>query len=185
MKKKGILTILGVAVLVFFLLLTTVSAVLGVPCWFIFRNIKTLQIAEPPSLIIDIYPETPVNIGQTITITVTNSSTGLPVENATVYISKDNYQFEKYTDTNGKTNFEFIGDVMVVYADAPDIKASDYSAIPKTPVGWVQNYQTSMISAAFGGLISALATFLFQRSTTKKIKINNSKPKSKISRKKK
>lgn len=170
MKKNGLLTFIGVAVCIFLLVLVLLTQALGVPFWYIF-HLKKLQIIDNPYLVVEVSPASPLNIGEKVTVTVTNSSTNLPVENATVHITKDSINFEKYTDSNGKASFEFLGEVMVVYAEGTDINRSDYSAIPKAPDLWVRNYQISLVSAfasaIVGGLVGAFATTLLQRKTKK------------------
>ena len=51
-----------------------------VPTWWVFRNVKLLDIATPSQLILEVSPKTPHNIGEEITATVTNSSSQLPVQ---------------------------------------------------------------------------------------------------------
>ena len=174
MNKKRIGLTLLTALTIFIVLSYAFTLILGVPLWWAF-NIKKLEIASLPSLEIQVSPETPVNIGEKITVIVTNSSSGLPVENATVYIAKDSMRFEKYTDSTGKAVFEYLGEVTVVCADKDVINPSDYVATPKSPELWVRNYQAAMISAAFGGLVSGFATFMFQRNKSPQVKRHRGK----------
>jgi hypothetical protein len=172
MKQKRLLITFVVVLSVFFLLLVLITQVLGVPLWYVF-GIKKLQIADNPYLLMQVSPESPSNIGERITVTITNSSSGLPVVNVTVHITKDSMNFDKYTDFDGKVTFDYLGEVTVVSATKDGILSSDFSAIPKAPEGWVRNYQASIISAAFGSLLSGLITFMIQRKTAKNTTIRS------------
>jgi hypothetical protein len=172
-KKK-----LGVVVAVFFLIgamfFPVVLYIQGVPIWWVFRNVKSLEIATPSQLIIEVSPKAPHNIGEEITATVTNSSSQLPVQGAEVDVTKDGTTQKVYTDANGIATFQYLGEVTVVLAQMDEIKSSDYVAIPNAPDAYVQGQNNAIISAVLpttlGPLFTVLFTYLLQGRKTTKIK---------------
>ncbi len=90
-----------------------------------------------------------------ITVTVTNSSSQLPVEGAEVLVSKDGtYITTLYTDSEGEAFFDFFGEVTIVVAQKTGIDSSTPVAIPKAPAKWVRDIFISLGIAMVGGFVS-------------------------------
>ena len=171
MNKKN----LGVFVLVFLLVGTTVGAILfvgtlqyqNVPIWWVFRNLKSLQLATPAELILKVSPETPHNIGEEITATVTNSSSKLPVQGAEVVITKDDIKEKSFTNADGIATFQYLGEVTIVKVQMEGINPSGYVAIPHSPDTYVQGTNNAIINGVISGSLSSippiLAMYFIQR----------------------
>jgi hypothetical protein len=163
MKKKSLATLLGIFVLVFFVIFISVTQILAVPLWWIFGFMKSLSTVELPKLLVKVSPEAPLNIGEKITVTVTNSSSQLPVEDAEISITKDGIHATVYTDSRGQALFEYFGEVTVITAQKTGIESSYPIAIPKTPDIWVRNAFVAIGGAVVGGLVSGFSTHVLQQ----------------------
>lgn len=170
MKKKSLATLLGVFVLVFFVLFISVTQILAVPLWWIFGFTKSLSTGELPKLLVKVSPETPLNIGEKITVNVTNSLSQLPVEDAEVSIMKDGIHVSVYTDSRGQALFEYFGEVTVIVAQKTGIESSYPIAIPKTPDIWVRNAFVAIGGAIVGGLVSGFSTHMLRGTVIRKRK---------------
>lgn len=181
--QKRKLEVIGIILVVFmaigFVAFLGITQVVGVPLWWTFRNLREMSVIGLPKLLIEVSPEAPMSIGDRITVTVTNSSSKLPVQHAEVDVSKDNMSFKFYTDSNGQTTFEYLGEVTVVQAQMDGIDPSSPVALPKVPDAWVRGTYISIIGGAIiSGFFSALFTVMFQRTLSKKPKVSrNSKKK--------
>lgn len=177
MQKKSLATRLLVFLLIFFIVFIGVTQILGVPLWWIFGFLKPFSIGPPPSkLLVSISPETPLSIGEMMTVTVTNSSSQLPVEDAEVSVMKDGMQINLSTDSQGKASFEYFGAITVIVAKKTGIESSTPVAIPKIPDIWVINVGVSFASAVVSGIVGAFAIHVFQqrrKKTTRKPKRKN------------
>ena len=171
MNKKKIAIILGVFIAVTFISFLGVTQVVGVPLWWIFSGFREMSSIAIPKLLIKVSPESPINIGERITVTVTNSSSKLPVENAEVDVTHDSMSFNYYTDFNGQTTFEYLGEVTVVQAQMNGIDPSQHVALPKVPDVWVRGIYEAVGGAVASGFFSALFTFLFMKRQPKTTKI--------------
>lgn len=118
-------------------------------------------------------PETPQNIGEEITATVTNSSNLLPVQGAEVDITKDGNSEKVFTDANGIATFQYLGEVTVIKVQMDGINPSGYVAIPHSPDTYVQGQNNAIINGVISGSLSSippiLVTYFVQRGKTTKI----------------
>jgi len=106
-----------------------------------------------------------------ITVTVTNSSSQLPVEGAEVSVLKDGMELTLFTDSQGQAFFEYFGEVTVVMAQKTGIDHSRPVTVPKTPDIWIRNAFLSLGIAVIGGFVSGVSTYILQQrkgKTTKK-----------------
>jgi len=168
MNKKRLTTFLIIFILVFFIIFVLITQILAVPLWWIFGFLHPLSVVGPSKLLVKVSPETPLNIGEKITVTVMNSSNQLPVEDAKVSAVKDSMNITIYTDSNGQASFEYFGEVTVIVAQKAGIDSSDPIAIPKTPDIWVTNTLISFGSAIFGSLITVFGTYIIQKRTARR-----------------
>jgi len=163
MRKKDVATIVLVFILVFFIIFIGITQILGVPLWWIFGWMIPLSIVQPPKLVVEVYPDTPLKIGEMITVTVTNSSSKLPVEGAEVSVMKDGISITLYTDPQGKAYFEYFGEVTIIIAQQAGINPSTPVSIPKLPDGWIRNTLLSLGIAVVGGVVSGFTTRLLKQ----------------------
>ncbi len=181
MQKKT-LEIIGIILVVFvavgFVSFLGITQIVGVPLWWTFRNIHEMSVIGLTKLLIEVAPEAPMNIGDEITVTVTNSSSKLPVQDAEVDVIKDSMSFKFYTDSNGQATFEYLGEVTVVQAQMDGINPSQPVAIPKVPDTWVRETYISLIGGGvISGFFSALFGFMFERTLSKKHKVTRTSKK--------
>ena len=179
MQKKTLGTFLLIFLLVSFAVFIVITQILGVPLWWIFGFIIPLSTVQKPRLLVSVSPATPLTIGEMITVTVTNSSSQLPVEDAEVLVRKDGtYITTQYTDSEGQVFFEFFGEVTIVVAQKTGIDSSMLTAIPKAPALWVR---ATLISVGIGvvtGVVSGFTRYMLQkRETTRKTKTRKTKTK--------
>ena len=163
MQKKDIATFLLIFLLIHSIVFISLTQILGVPLWWIIKFFPLMNIAPPPKLLVIVSPQSPMSIGKTITVTVTNSSSQLPVEDAEVSVMKDGMHIILYTDSQGQASFEYFGAITVVRAKKTGIEPSTPVAIPKMPDAWVMNILVSFGSAAVGGVIGAFAMHMLQQ----------------------
>lgn len=161
--RKNLLMVVSVSLLVFFLLFVSATQVLGVPFWWIFGFLKPLSVIQLPKLQVAVSPETPMNIGEIIIVTVTNSSDKLPVEDAEISVMKDGISVTLFTEANGQASFEYFGEVTVIVAQKTGIESSTPISIPKLPDAWVRSTVVSLISAIVGGFVGGVISYLFQQ----------------------
>lgn len=163
MQKKTLTTVFLIFFSVSFVMFIGVTQIFGVPLWWIFSSLP-MSIVQKPRLLVSVSPETPLTIGEMITVTVTNSSSQLPVEDAEVSVMKDGtYITTLYTDSTGQAFFEYFGEVTVVIASKTGIDSSMLISIPKGPVAWVRNTLLSLGIAVVGGFISGFTGYMFQK----------------------
>lgn len=172
-EKKTLGIMLSVIIIISFAVFLGVTQVIGVPLWWIFSGVVELSGVGPPRLLIEVSPESPMNIGDKITATVTNSSSKLPVENAEVDVIHDSMNFKYYTDSNGQVVFEYLGEVTVAQAQMNGIGSSQYVALPKVPDVWVRGIYGAIGGAVASGFFGALFMFLFQKRQSKTTKIRS------------
>src|SRR4030043_90543 len=93
-------------IVVFFLVFIILTQVLGIPIWWVFRNIVSLSgMSTISKFDVTVNPEVPTTINENIVVTVLNMSSKIPVENATVSVYKDSgFISDYYTDSYGKTS---------------------------------------------------------------------------------
>ena len=163
MQRKNVLTFFLVFLSVSFVAFIGISQILGIPLWWIFGFLKLGSIIPTPKLLVSISPDTPLSIGEMITVTVTNSSSQLPVEDAEISVSKDGMHITLYTDSQGQASFEYFGAITVVVAKKTGIESSTPVAIPKIPDAWVMKTVISLGSAVVGNVVGAFAVHLFQQ----------------------
>lgn len=139
-----------------------------------------MSTVTTPRLLVTVSPETPLSIGEMLTVTVTNSSSRLPVQDAEVSVMKNGMKITLFTDFQGQAFFEYFGEVTVVVAQKTGIDSSRPVAIPKAPDIWVRNTFLSLGIAVVGGFVSGLSTYILQQrkgKTTKKRVTRKSKRK--------
>jgi len=178
MQKKNLVTFLLIFLLVFFVVFIGITQILGIPLWWIFGFLKPLSIIPQPKLLVTVSPETPLSVGERITVTVTNSSSQLPVNEAEVLLKKDGMEITLHTDSEGQAFFEYFGEVTVIIAQKTGIDSSTPIAIPKLPDAWVRGALISLGSAVVGGLVSGYGTHIFRErkgKTTKQDKKTKTK----------
>lgn len=164
MEKKRLLTILSVALLVSFTMFIVATQISEVPLWWIFSGLKLLSTSpQLPKLVAKVSPETPLSIGERVTVTVTNSSSQSPVEGAEVSVIKDGMNISLKTDSNGQAFFEYFGEVSVVSAHKNGIDPSDPIAIPKMPDKWVRDTFGSLAIGVISGIVSGGTAYMLQR----------------------
>ena len=162
MKKKSLATLLGIFVLVFFVIFISVTQILAVPLWWIF-GFMSLSTVELPKLLVKVSPEAPLNIGEKITVTVTNSSSQLPVEDAEVSIMKDGTNITViHTDSRGQAVCDYLGEVTIIVVQKTGFDSSYPIPIPKIPDTWVRSLLISVGSAIVGGLITVFGTYMLR-----------------------
>lgn len=167
MDKKRLVTVLTVFLLVSIAMFFIVTQVFGVPLWWIIRNIFPLSSVQPSKLLVTITPQTPSRIGDTVTVTVVNSSSRLPVEGAKVSLMKDGrHIFDYYTDSKGQAFVEYLGEVTCVKVSMTGFD-SIIEAIPNAPSRWVRDTYGSLGIAVVGGFVSGLTTYMFQKGKKK------------------
>ena len=180
MQKKNLVTVLSVFLLVSFVVFLGITQILGIPFWWTFGFIYSMSTVTAPRLLVTVSPETPLSIGEMITVTVTNSSSRLPVQDAEVSVMKNGMKITLFTDSQGQAFFEYFGEVTVVVARKTGIDSSRPVAIPKAPDIWVRNTFLSLGIAVVGGFVSGLSTYILQQrkgKTTKKRVTRKSKRK--------
>jgi len=180
MQKKNLVTFLSVFLSVSSIVFIGITQILGIPFWWIFGSIYSGSIVTTPRLLVTVSPETPLSIGETITVAVTNSSSRLPVQNAEVSVMKNGMKITLSTDSQGQVFFEYFGEVTVVTAQKTGIDPSRPIAIPKTPDIWIRNAFLSLGIAILGGFVSGFSTYILQqrkRKTPKKKTTRKSKRK--------
>lgn len=170
MQKKNIIVFLSVFIAVSFILFIVITQILGVPLWWIFRLFPLSGTQLQPKLIVKVSPETPLIIGENITVTVTNSSSQLSVEDAEVTVQKDGMEVTLHTDSNGQAVFEYFGEVTVVTAQKVGFESSMPIAIPKEPEIWIREALVSLLgSGVLSGIASGFITYkLGKRKITRK-----------------
>lgn len=155
------LYVLAIFFLVFFILFIAIVSALGVPLWWI--TPKQLAIAGPPSLIVQISPQTPKNFNDQITVTVTNSSDQLPVNGARVLVMTQGMStITLCTNSTGQVIFPYTEKITVIQSSYSEINSNPI-AVPEKPTAWVNSTYTAFGSAALGGFVSGFATWAFQR----------------------
>jgi len=180
MQKKAWGTFFLIFLLVSFAVFIVITQILRVPLWWLFGFIVPLSTAQIPKLLVEVSPETPFSIGQMMTVTVTNSSSKLPVEDAQVTATKDGTSVTLYTDSQGQVSFEFFGEITVVVAHKTGIDSSSPVAIPKAPAQWVRDTLLSLVIAVVGGFVGGFTRHMLQkRETTRKTETGKSKRKRK------
>jgi len=163
MKKKSLATLFLVFILVFFVVSLSVSQILAVPLWWIFSFMHPLNVLGPSTLLVKVSPETPLNIGEKITVTVTNSSSQLPVEDAEVSIMKDGTNITVvHTDSRGQAVCDYLGEVTIIVVQKTGFDSSYPIPIPKMPDAWVRSLLTSVGSAIVGGLVAVFGTYMLR-----------------------
>ena len=162
MQKKRVVTFLLIFLLVFFVVFIGITQILGIPLWWIFGFLKPLSIVPQPKLLVTVSPETPLSIGERITVTVTNSSSQLPVNEAEVLVKKDGMEITLHTDSEGQAFFEYFGEVTVIIAQKTGIESSTPIAIPKLPDAWVRGALISLGSAVVSGIVSGYSANIFR-----------------------
>lgn len=163
MKKKSLATLFMVFIVVFFVVFLVVTQILAVPLWWVFGFMKSLSLVEMPKLLVKVSPETPLNIGEEITVTVTNSSSQLPVEDAEVSIMKDGTNITAiHTDSRGQAVCDYLGEVTIIVVQKTGFDSSYPIPIPKMPDAWVRSLLISVGSAIIGGLITVFGTHVLR-----------------------
>ncbi len=166
MKRKTLATLFLIFLLVSFVVFIGVTQILGVPLWWIFGFMTPLSIVQLPKLLVTVSPETPLSIGEMITVTVINSSSQLPVEDAQVIVTKNGMSITLYTDSQGQATFEFFGEITVVVAHKTGIDSSTPVAIPKAPAQWVRDILWSLGIGIVAGVVSGFTRYTLQKRET-------------------
>jgi len=148
---------------VFFVVFLVVTQILAVPLWWIFGFMKSLSVVEMPKLLVKVSPETPLNIGEEITVTVTNSSSQLPVEDAEVSIMKDGTNITViHTDSRGQAVCDYLGEVTIIVVQKTGFESSYPIPIPMMPDAWIRTLLISFGSGIVGGLITVFGTYMLR-----------------------
>jgi len=139
------------------------TQVLGIPLWWVFRNIALLSTVQPESRFdMTINPEAPTNIGDSVLITVLNASDQMPVEGAKVSLKKDgDYIFDYYTNASGQVLVEYVGEITVIEVSKTDFKTV-LEAIPHAPAKWVRDQSTSMVIGIVSAVAGSVTTYILQ-----------------------
>ncbi len=166
-KKTLEVTFSTLIVVVFVFLVST--QIFGIPLWWVFRGMVPLSIIQFESKFdVTINPEAPMNIGDKVTVTVRNASNNAPVANAKVSVKKDGtYIFDYYTDSNGQTDIEYVGEVTVIEVSKQGFKTL-MEAIPHAPDKWVREQNYSIASGVIGGISGSVMTYLLPQKRKKR-----------------
>jgi len=117
MNKKTLAYPLFSLVVVGFLVFIASTQILGLPLWWVFRNLVPLSGIPSPESEFDVTvnPEAPMNIGDGVMVTVRNASDKMPVENAKISVNKNgDHIHDYYTNSSGQTLIEYVGEVTVI-----------------------------------------------------------------------
>jgi len=158
MQKKNLASFLLVFIALSFILFIVITQILAIPLWWIFGFIHPLSSIGLPTLVVKVSPENPLIPNENITVTVTNSSSQLPVEDAEVTVQKDGTEITLYTDSNGQAFFPYFGEVTVITAQKSGFASSNIVAIPTEPIGWVLGVLSSLGTGIVSGLVVAFAS---------------------------
>ena len=160
MKRKTI-TLIAVFFGLWLLVFVLITQVLGVPLWWIIRNIYPLETVPIESRFnILISPEAPNYVGDSVIVTVLNASDQMPVEGAKVSTRKDGtFIFDYYTNIEGQTTIEYVGEVTIIEISKSDFKTA-IEAIPHAPAKWVRDQNIAMLVGAVGGVVGSLTTYM-------------------------
>jgi hypothetical protein len=163
---------LGISLAVGLLVFVVATQILGVPLWWVFRNLVPLSGVSPDSKFkITVSPEVPAKIGDSVMIVVRNDSSNMPVANVKLSIKRDGNAIQDYyTDSNGQEEIEYLGEVTVITASKSGFKTVT-EAIPTIPDSWRRNENNSIISAVVGASIEFVLgrIFTFKKNTRKRV----------------
>lgn len=162
MKRKIIGYIVAVFIIVGFLAFVASTQVLGIPLWWVLRGVP-LSIVQPESRFnVTISPETPMNIGDSVLVTVLNASDQMPVEGAKVSSRKNgDHIHDYYTNASGQALVEYVGEVTIIEVSKTDFKTV-LEAIPHAPAKWVRDQYTSIVAGIIGGVVTSVTTYMLQ-----------------------
>ena len=159
--KQNKIKLIGIFVGLWFIVFIVATQILGIPLWLVFRGVTTLSMVPTESKFnILITPEVPNKIGDSLLVTVLNVSDQMPVEGAKVSLRKDGTRiFDYYTNINGQTTIEYVGEVTIIEVSKSDFKSS-LEAIPDSPEPWVSGMLIAMLVAIVGGVAVSLTTYM-------------------------
>jgi hypothetical protein len=165
MQKKKLISFLTVFIVVALVLFVVITQILAIPLWWIFGFMHPLSTIGLPTLVIKVSPENPLGrVPQNITLTVTNSSSQLPVENANVTVQEDGTKMTLYTDSNGQAVFLYLGEITIVSAQKSGFQSSNYAAIPSAPSSWVDGVYLSALIGIVSSFVGSFSSdILIQR----------------------
>lgn len=163
MDKRIIGYTLTILVIVGFLVFVASTQVFGIPLWWVFRNLVPLSSVQLESRFdITINPEAPMNIGDSVLVTVLNASDQMPVEGAKVSLRKDGeHIFDYYTNASGQSLAEYVGEVTIIEVSKTDFETV-LEAIPHAPANWVRDQYTSIVAGIIGGVVTSVTTYMLQ-----------------------
>lgn len=163
MDKRIIGYTLAIFVIVGFLVFVASTQVWGIPLWWVFRNLVPLSGVQLESRFdITINPEAPMNIGDSVLVTVLNASDQMPVEGAKVSLRKDgDHILDYYTNASGQVRVEYVGEVTVIEVSKTDFKTG-LEAIPHAPAKWVRDQNTSMVIGIVSAVVGSVTTYILQ-----------------------
>ena len=180
MKQKTI-KLIGVFLGLWIIVFIVTTQIFGIPLWWVFRGLTTMSIAPiETEFNILITPEAPTNIGDSVLVTILNASDQMPVEGAKLSLRKDGtHLFDYYTNIDGQTTIEYVGEVTIIAVSKSDFKTS-IEAIPDAPEPWVRNMFISMLVSIVINVVGGLTVYMLtiKRDTNSDKRTRKSKNKS-------
>jgi hypothetical protein len=166
---KKLIALLASLIVVFFLVFIILTQILGVPLWWVFRNIVPLSgVSISSKFDVTVNPDVPTTIGESITVTVRNMTSEIPVENATVSVYKDSgFINDYYTDNNGETSITYVGEVTVIKVNKEGFDGT-VEAIPQVPDKYVRDQNNAIIGGLVSGISSSILIVVLQQRLAKR-----------------
>ncbi len=159
--KQNKIKLIGVFLGLWFIIFIVTTQIFGIPLWWVFRGVVPLSgVPMESEFNILISPDAPKNIGDSVLVIVFNASDQMPVEGAKVSLRKDGtHIFDYYTNIDGQTTIEYVGEVTIIEVSKSDFKSS-LEAIPDSPEPWVSGMLIAMLVAIVGGVAVSLTTYM-------------------------
>jgi hypothetical protein len=163
MERKMLGYLVIVFVVVGFITFVISTQISGVPLWWVFRGLVPLSVVETESRFkLIVSPETPMEAGDDVLVTVRNASDQMPVEGAKVSLLKNgDHIHDYYTNASGQVIVEYVGEVTIIEISKTGFKTM-LEAIPQSPIKWVIDHYISIGIGAISGFASAITTHIFR-----------------------
>lgn len=165
MNKKTLIFPFFTSIGIWFLVFIASTQILGIPLWWVGRNLVPLSgIPYPESKFdVTINPEAPMTIGDSVMVIVRNASDKMPVENAKISVNKDgDHIHDYYSNSSGQARITYVGEVTVIKVSKTDFKTL-VEAIPHSPAKWVRDEYWSMGIGIISGIVGSVSTYMLQK----------------------
>lgn len=162
-KENYAVATLATFFIVCFLLAFIISMqILGVPLWWVFRNLKPLSVVQLESRFEVLINKTPTNIGDKVLVTVLNATSHMPVQGAKVSLRKDGvYIYDYYTNASGQVLVEYLGEVTIIEVNKTGFETA-LEAIPPNPPKWVRNSIISIVTGIISAVVGSVMMYTLQ-----------------------